>query len=101
MRVSRGIRPISRQGLRLGPVPLPQLKNPNNHAGQVRGDTATAVARRGEVVGFRWSGADLDAGYLSVERPILQIGGTVTEASRRAGQASGRSGSTPHGGAAT
>jgi hypothetical protein len=41
MRVSRGIRPISRQGLLLGPVPLPQLKNPNNHTGQVRGDTAT------------------------------------------------------------
>ncbi|HVB45572.1 MAG TPA: site-specific integrase [Streptosporangiaceae bacterium] len=36
-------------------------------------------ARRGEAIGFRWSGADLDAGYLSVERPILQLGGTVIE----------------------
>ena len=36
-------------------------------------------ARRGEAVGFRWSGSDLDAGYLAVERPVLQIGGTVTE----------------------
>ncbi len=36
-------------------------------------------ARRGEAVGFRWAGANLDAGYLTVERPVLQIGGTVTE----------------------
>jgi len=36
-------------------------------------------ARRGEAVGFRWAGADLDAGYLTVERPVLQLGGTVTE----------------------
>ena len=35
--------------------------------------------RRGEAAGFRWSGADLDAGYLSVERPILQLGGAIVE----------------------
>ena len=36
-------------------------------------------ARRAEAVGFRWSGADLDAGYIQVERPILLIGADVTE----------------------
>ena len=36
-------------------------------------------ARRGEACGFRWSGADLDAGCLRVERPILLIGADVTE----------------------
>lgn len=36
-------------------------------------------ARRGEAVGFRWSGADLDAGYLTVERTILELGGNVME----------------------
>lgn len=36
-------------------------------------------ARRGEAVGFRWAGADLDAGYLTVDRPVLQLGGEVTE----------------------
>ncbi len=36
-------------------------------------------ARRVEAASFRWSGADLDAGYLSVERPILQLGGTMVE----------------------
>ena len=35
--------------------------------------------RRGEACGFRWSGADLDEGYLTVERPILQLGGTMVE----------------------
>ncbi len=35
--------------------------------------------RRGEAAGFRWSGADLDAGYLTVERPILQLGGAIVE----------------------
>ena len=35
--------------------------------------------RRGEAVGFRWSGADLDAGYVTVDRPVLQIGGEVIE----------------------
>ncbi|MDQ2874473.1 MAG: hypothetical protein M3Y33_06575 [Actinomycetota bacterium] len=35
--------------------------------------------RRGELGGFRWTGSDLDAGYLSVKRPILQLGGKVTE----------------------
>ncbi len=33
--------------------------------------------RRGEAVGLRWSGADLDEGYLTVERPILQLGGEI------------------------
>jgi integrase len=36
-------------------------------------------ARRSEAVGFRWSGADLEAGSLAVQRPILQLGGTITE----------------------
>ena len=35
--------------------------------------------RRAEAAGFRWSGADLDAGYLTVDRPILLIGADVTE----------------------
>jgi integrase len=38
--------------------------------------------RRSEAVSFRWSGTDLDAGFLTVERPILQLGGTITEESR-------------------
>jgi integrase len=36
-------------------------------------------ARRGEAVGLRWSGADLDAGYLRVERPVLLVGADVIE----------------------
>lgn len=36
-------------------------------------------ARRGEACGFRWSGADLDAGYLTVARPLLLIGASVVE----------------------
>jgi integrase len=36
-------------------------------------------ARRGEAVGFRWSGTDLDAGFILVERPILLIGSEVAE----------------------
>jgi len=36
-------------------------------------------ARRGELVGFRWASSDLDAGYLSVDRPILQLGGRIVE----------------------
>jgi integrase len=35
--------------------------------------------RRGELCGFRWAGADLDAGYLTVDRPILQLGGQLVE----------------------
>jgi integrase len=35
--------------------------------------------RRGEAVGFRWASSDLDAGYLGVERPVLQIGGEIIE----------------------
>ena len=37
---------------------------------------APAAARR---CGFRWSGADLDAGYLTVERPLLLVGADVIE----------------------
>lgn len=33
--------------------------------------------RRGELVGFRWSASDLDAGYLGVGKTILQLGGTL------------------------
>ncbi|HTT53851.1 MAG TPA: site-specific integrase [Streptosporangiaceae bacterium] len=36
-------------------------------------------ARRGEAVGFRWAAADLDAGYLAVHRPVLQLGGELIE----------------------
>jgi integrase len=36
-------------------------------------------ARRAEAVGFRWSGADLDAGYLTVDRPILLVGSEMIE----------------------
>jgi integrase len=36
-------------------------------------------ARRGEAVGLRWSGADLDAGYVRVERPVLLVGADVIE----------------------
>lgn len=36
-------------------------------------------ARRGEAIGSRWADADLDAGYLTVDRPILQVGGTLSE----------------------
>jgi integrase len=45
-------------------------------------------ARRGEAVGFRWAGTDLDAGYLTVDRPVLQLGGAVVEgrAKSRAGE---------------
>jgi integrase len=45
-------------------------------------------ARRGEAIGLRWSGADLDAGFLSVQRPILLIGAdmhTEERAKSRAG----------------
>lgn len=45
-------------------------------------------ARRGEAVGFRWASSDLDAGYLGVVRPVLQLGGEVIEgrAKSRAGE---------------
>ena len=36
-------------------------------------------ARRGEDCGFRWSGTDLDAGYLTVAKPLLLIGANVVE----------------------
>jgi integrase len=35
--------------------------------------------RRGELCGFRWADADLDAGYLTVSRPVLQLGGRIVE----------------------
>ena len=35
--------------------------------------------RRGEACGLRWSGADLDAGNLTVARPLLLIGANVVE----------------------
>ncbi len=35
--------------------------------------------RRGEAVGLTWSGADLDAGYLTIERTILGLGGQLVE----------------------
>lgn len=36
-------------------------------------------ARRGELCGLRWSGADLDAGVLLVERTILELDGHLVE----------------------
>src|SRR5262249_8646485 len=42
-------------------------------------------ARRGELCGFRWSGADLDRGVLTVERPVLRLGGKATETTARPG----------------
>jgi len=36
-------------------------------------------ARRGELVGLRWAGADLDRGVLTVEIPVLQLGGKIHE----------------------
>jgi integrase len=35
--------------------------------------------RRGDLLGLRWSGADLDTGVLTVDHTILQLGGKVTE----------------------
>lgn len=35
--------------------------------------------RRGEVVGLRWAGVDLDAKLARVTRPILQLGGRLVE----------------------
>jgi integrase len=45
-------------------------------------------ARRGELCGFRWSGADLDRGVLAVQRPVLQLGGKLdeSEAKTKAGE---------------
>jgi integrase len=45
-------------------------------------------ARRGELVGLRWAGSDLDRGVLTVERPILQLGGKLAESTpkTRAGE---------------
>jgi hypothetical protein len=34
--------------------------------------------RRAELAGFRWAGADLDRGVLTVARPIVQLGGKLT-----------------------
>lgn len=36
-------------------------------------------ARRAEAAGFRWESSDLGAGYLAVERPIVQLGGQMDE----------------------
>ncbi len=41
--------------------------------------TVLRGARRGEAIGLRWSGADLDAGYVRVERPVLLVGADVIE----------------------
>ncbi len=35
--------------------------------------------RRAELAGFRWAGADLDRGVLTVARPIVQLGGRLVE----------------------
>jgi hypothetical protein len=36
-------------------------------------------ARRGEACGLWWSGTDLEAGYLTVARPLLLIGANVVD----------------------
>jgi integrase len=38
----------------------------------------TTGLRRGELLGLRWSDIDLDAGLLTVNRALEQIGGTIT-----------------------
>lgn len=35
--------------------------------------------RRGEATGLRWAGADLAAGFIGLERPVLLIAAEVTE----------------------
>ena len=40
---------------------------------------APPVSDLGEACGFRWSGADLDAGHITVARPLLLIGANVVE----------------------
>lgn len=47
-------------------------------------------ARRGELVGLRWSGADLDTGYLRVTVPVLKLGGKLHEEERGAKTRAGR-----------
>ncbi len=47
-------------------------------------------ARRGELVGLRWAGADLDAGYLTVTVPVLKLGGKLHEEKRGAKSRAGR-----------
>ncbi len=46
--------------------------------------------RRAELCGFRWSGADLERGVLTVARPILQLGGKLHEEPRAKSQAGDR-----------
>jgi integrase len=47
-------------------------------------------ARRGELCGFRWAGADLDAGYLKVTVPVYKLGGKTHEEERGAKTRAGR-----------
>lgn len=47
-------------------------------------------ARRGELVGLRWAGANLDAGYLTVTVPVLMLGGKLHEEERGAKSRAGR-----------
>jgi integrase len=42
-------------------------------------------ARRAEAAGFRWAGADLDAGYLTVARTLLLVGSEVIEGRPKSG----------------
>ena len=46
--------------------------------------------RRAELCGFRWAGADLDRGVLTVARPILQLGGKLHEETGAKSQAGDR-----------
>ncbi|HEY2639702.1 MAG TPA: tyrosine-type recombinase/integrase [Streptosporangiaceae bacterium] len=46
--------------------------------------------RRSELCGFRWNGADLGRGVLTVARPILQLGGKLHEEPRVKSQAGDR-----------
>lgn len=52
--------------------------------------------RRGEICGLRWCDIDLDAGTISVEQTVLQLGGRVVTGGRpKPAAASGPSTSTP------
>jgi integrase len=47
-------------------------------------------ARRAELCGFRWASSDLDAGYLAVDKTILQLGGKITPEDKAKTRASKR-----------
>ena len=58
---------------------LAYCDEPGREFGLMFRTVALRGARRGEAVGFRWAAANLEERYLGVTRPVLQIGGVVTE----------------------